>query len=160
MRNATATRGLLLGSVLLLGTTTATAQDWPQWRGPNRDAHATGFKAPATWPKELTQKWKVTVGDGVATPALVGDRLYVFGRQSGSEVVRCLDAADGKELWQDKYETGGATGPAAGFSGPRSSPAVADGKVVTLGVRGVLSCYDAASGKMLWRKDDYRGAIP
>src|SRR5579871_4142545 len=140
MRNATATRGLLLGSVLLLGTTTATAQDWPQWRGPNRDAHATGFKAPKTWPKELTQKWKVTVGDGVATPALVGDKLYVFARQDNNEILRCLDAGTGKELWQDKYEAAGVNGPDRGFVGPRSSPAVADGKVVTLGVQGTLSC--------------------
>ena len=51
------------------------AQDWPQWRGPNRDAKATGFKAPKAWPKELTQKWKVTVGEGVASPALVCDKF-------------------------------------------------------------------------------------
>ena len=44
------------------------AADWPQWRGPNRYAKATQFTAPKTWPKELKQKWKATVGDGVATP--------------------------------------------------------------------------------------------
>ena len=133
-----------------------TAQDWPQWRGANRDGKAADFKAPKTWPKELTQKWRVPVGEGVATPALAGDKLYVFSREGGNEVIRCLNAADGKELWQDKYESLGATGPAQGFSGPRSSPAVAEGKVVTLGVRGMLSCLDASSGKMLWRKDDFR----
>src|SRR5687767_1760539 len=98
----------------------ASAADWPQWRGPNRDAKAADFKAPKTWPKELTQKWKVTVGEGVATPALVGDRLYVFSRQDGSEVLRCLNAADGKELWQDKYESLGASGPAKCFGGKMS----------------------------------------
>src|SRR5207249_3489491 len=97
-----------------------------------------------------------TVGDGVATPALVGDKLYVFSREGGSEVIRCLKADDGKEVWSDKYESGPATGPAGGFPGPRCSPAVADGKVVTLGVRGILSCYDAAKGKKLWRKDDFK----
>src|SRR5262249_2730379 len=75
-------------------------------------------------------------------------------------VVRCLEAASGKELWQDKYDTQGASGPAQRFSGPRCSPIVADGKVVTLGVQGVLSCYDAASGKLLWRKDDFAGSAP
>ncbi len=132
------------------------AQDWPQWRGPNRDAKAADFKAPKTWPKELTQKWKVVIGEGVATPALVGDKLYVFSREQGNEVARCLTAADGKEVWQDKYESLGASGPASGFSGPRSSPAVANGKVVTLGVRGMISCLDAASGKKLWRKDEFQ----
>jgi outer membrane protein assembly factor BamB len=132
------------------------AQDWPGWRGPNRQAKVADFKAPAAWPKELARQWQVTVGEGVATPALVGDRLYVFARQEGQEVTRCLDAATGKELWQERYDSLGATGPAQGFSGPRSSPVVSQGKVVTLGVRGVLSCRDAATGKLLWRKDDFQ----
>lgn len=159
MKNANRTISLI--SVYLLAATVncARAQDWPQWRGTNRDARAT-FTAPKTWPKELTQKWKVTVGDGVATPSLVSDKLYVFARQDGREILRCLEAASGKELWQEKYDALGATGPAASFSGPRCSPTVADGKVVTLGVRGVLSCLDAASGKLLWRKDDFPGALP
>lgn len=134
----------------------ASAQDWPQWRGPNRDGKAPDFKVPATWPKELTQKWKVTVGDGAASPVLVGDKVFVFSRQDGNEVARCLSITDGKEVWSDKYESLGASGPAQGFSGPRSTPAVADGKIVTIGVRGMISCLDAASGKKLWRKDDFK----
>src|SRR5262245_24274159 len=139
-----------------LGAGVAFAQDWPQWRGPNRDAKAADFKAPQSWPKELTQKWKVTVGEGVATPALVGDKLFVFSRQDGNEITRCLSVDDGKELWSEKYESLGASGPAGGFSGPRSSPAVTGGKVVTIGVRGMLSCLDAADGKKIWRKDDFK----
>lgn len=69
----------------------------------------------------------------------------------------CLDAETGKVIWQDKFEPGVAvSGAAAQHPGPRSSPAVADGKVVTLGVSGVLSCLDAESGKLLWRKDPYK----
>ena len=158
MKNAKSMVGLIAGGLLFCAP--AQAQDWPQWRGVNRDAKATGFKAPSAWPKELTKKWKVTVGDGVATPALVGGSLYVFTREGGNEMVRCLDAADGKEIWQDKYETSGATGPASRFSGPRASPVVADGKVVTLGVRGILSCYDAAKGTKLWRNEDSKGSVP
>ncbi len=134
--------------------------DWPQWRGPNRDGKASGFKAPASWPKELTQKWKVTVGSGDATPALVGDKLYVFTREGSEEVARCLKAADGKEVWQDKYEAQAVTGAAARHPGPRSSPAVADGKVVTFGVGGVMSCLDAGSGKLVWRKDPFPKVVP
>ena len=147
--------------VVVFSASLAWAQDWPQWRGANRDAKASGFVAPATWPPQLTEKWKVAVGDGVATPAVVGDKVYVFTRQEDNEVVRCLDAGTGKEVWQDKYATEKISGPAAQqFSGPRSSPAVADGKVVTQGVQGILSCYDAATGKLLWRKEEYRGSIP
>ena len=136
------------------------AADWPQWRGLNRDAKVSDFKAPATWPKELTKKWSVSVGDGVATPALVGDKLYVFARQGDEEVTTCLEAASGKVLWQDKYAAQAVQGPAARFPGTRCSPAVAGGKVCTLGAAGVLSCLDAATGKLLWRKDDFKGAWP
>jgi outer membrane protein assembly factor BamB len=127
--------------------------DWPQWRGPGRDNKLTDFTAPATWPKELTQKWKTTVGLGDASPVLVGDKVYAFTRQGGDEVILALDAANGKILWQDKYEAQAVTGPGAGHPGPRSSPVVAEGKVCTLGVGGVLSCLDAATGKVAWRKD-------
>jgi len=131
------------------------AADWPQWRGPNRDGKVEGFKVPATWPTELKQQWDVVVGDGVATPALVGDKLYVFSREGANEVLRCLDAATGKEIWQEKYAAQGSTDP-GGFVGPRSTPAVSDGKVVTLGAAGLLSCFEAESGKKLWSKDDFK----
>jgi outer membrane protein assembly factor BamB len=157
--SANRTAGVLAGCVMLLGVRGACAQDWPQWRGPNRDAKAHGFQAPTAWPKELTRKWKAKVGEGVASPALVGDKLYVFTREGGDEVTRCLDAATGAELWRDSYPAPAVRGPAARFPGPRSSPAVADGKVVTLGVGGTLSCLDAA-GKKLWRKDDFKGSLP
>src|SRR5688572_28125669 len=130
------------------------AQDWPQWRGPNRDAKASGFKAPATWPKELTQKWKVSVGGGVSTPAIVGDRVFVFVRQGDEEILRCLNAETGDEVWQAKYAPKESQFRGDdGYTGPRSSPTVADGKVVTFGATGVLCCFDAATGKELWRKD-------
>jgi outer membrane protein assembly factor BamB len=147
------TMGVLAGCLLLLTTNGLWAQDWPQWRGPNRDNKVTGFTAPATWPKELTQKWKVTVGVGESSPVMVGDKIYVFGRQGGEETTLCLDAATGKELWQDKYAAQAVTGPANRHPGTRSTPAVAEGKICTLGAAGVVSCLDAATGKVLWRKD-------
>jgi outer membrane protein assembly factor BamB len=147
---------------VLLGTYLLAAQDWPQWRGPSRDDKVVGFTVPATWPAQFTQKWKVSVGGGVdSTPALVGDRLYVFSRQGAEEVTMCLEAATGKELWRDKYECPAVTGPSAKIHpGPRSSPAVVNGKVVTLGVTGIVSCLDASSGKLVWRKDDFPGGYP
>ncbi len=150
-----------VAAVIAVSATCGSAQDWPQWRGANRDAKATGFTIPKEWPKELTQKWSTPVGVGDATPALVANRLYVFSREGGDEVIRCLDAVTGKEVWKDKYEVAAISGPAAGLhSGPRSSPTVANGKVVTLGVSGIISCLDAASGKKLWRKDDFSGLWP
>jgi outer membrane protein assembly factor BamB len=153
MSNAKRTTAVLAGCVLLLGATCARAQDWPQWRGPNRDNKVVGFTEPKTWPKELTKKWSVKVGLGDASPVLVGAKIYTFTREGGDEVIRCVDAAKGTELWSDKYAAAPASVPMGGHTGPRSSPAVADGKVCTFGVDGVLSCLDAEKGKLLWRKD-------
>ena len=144
---------VLVGGVMLFSANCVRADDWPQWRGPNRDNKVTGFTQPKSWPKELTQKWKVTVGLGDASPILVGDKVYVFTRQGGDEVTLCLDAAKGTELWRDKYPTREVTGAAGRHPGPRSSPTAADGKVCTLGVAGVLSCLDADKGTVVWRKD-------
>lgn len=129
------------------------AQDWPQWRGPQRDNKVTGFTEPKDWPKELAKKWTVSVGIGEASPVLVGDKVYTFGRIGGDEVTTCLDAATGKEVWSDKHAAAAIGGPASGYQGPRSTLAVGEGKVCTLGVRGTVSCLDAASGKVVWRKD-------
>jgi len=134
-------------------TVSLSAADWPQWRGPGRDNKISDFTAPATWPKELKQKWKVTVGDGVASPIMAGDKLYVFTRQGGDEVVRCLEAETGKEVWTDKYPAVEVGGPAKDFKGPRGTPAVAEGKLCTFGVGGTISCYDVATGKLAWRNE-------
>jgi outer membrane protein assembly factor BamB len=138
---------------MLLGASSVRAQDWPQWRGPNRDNKVVGFTEPKTWPKELTQKWKVTVGVGEASPVLVGDKIYVIGRQGDEEVIQCLDASKGTEIWHDKYAAPTVTGGPRQHPGPRSTPAVADAKVCTVGVGGTLSCLDAEKGTVAWRKD-------
>ena len=153
MKAANPMNAVLVSGVMLLGATCVRADDWPQWRGPNRDNKVTGFTEPKSWPKELTQKWKVAVGLGDASPVLVGDKIYVFTRQGGDEVTLCLDAGKGTELWHDKYAAGEVTGPGRGHSGPRCSPAAAEGKICTLGVAGVLSCLDADKGTLVWRKD-------
>jgi len=160
MKKANLSKVIMLGCVILIGASCVLAQDWPQWRGANRDGKAGGFKAPKEWPKELKLRWKTTVGSGDATPALVGEKLYVFTRQGDDEVTTCLEVASGEELWTDKYAAQAVTGAAARHPGPRSSPAVANGKVVTLGVGGVLSCLDAATGKVVWRKDPFPKVVP
>ena len=152
----------MAASLVFIGGDSLLAQDWPQWRGMNRDGKVTGFSAPATWPTNLTRRWQVTVGKGDASLVLAGERLYAFGRQEADEVVRCLDPSSGKPIWEAKYPAGRVVGgPAAGHPGPRSTPVAAGGKIWTLGIAGILSCFDAANGSLLWRKqstNDYLGA--
>jgi len=138
---------------LLLFSAQLFSQDWPQFRGPGRDSKATGT-VPSAWPAELTQQWKITVGKGDASPALIGKNIFTFTRQGDEEVVMCLDAASGKEVWKYAYAAPAVSGPPSSHPGPRSSPAVADGKIVTFGVSGIISCLDAVSGKLLWKKEE------
>jgi outer membrane protein assembly factor BamB len=150
---------------LLILSTAASAQDWPGWRGAARDGRLTGFKPPAEWPKELKQGWQIEVGEGHASPALVDGRLYVFVRRGGDEVLACLDASTGKELWKDAQPVDFTPENAARAygKGPFASPIVADGRVYTFGIAGLLACLDAKTGKPLWRydpKDDFEKPYP
>jgi outer membrane protein assembly factor BamB len=150
--------------VLNLSLCAVKAQDWPQWRGPNRDGKTTArFAVPANWPASLTKKWDITIGSGVANPSLVGNRLYVIGREGENEVVRCLDAATSDEIWKASYASTEPTGFGAGngrFVGPRSTPTVANGYVNTLSANGLLSTFDAGTGQLKWRKDEFVGKVP
>jgi outer membrane protein assembly factor BamB len=135
--------------------------DWPQWRGPERNDQIADFKAPAVWPKELTQKWKVPIGIGDSSPILATGKIYATGRIEPNEVTLCLDAATGKEIWRDQFAASPApTGPDKAHSGPRSTPTAVDGKLVVAGVSGMLTCFDAATGKILWRKDEFFKLAP
>ncbi len=146
-------------SILWIGQ--VIAQDWPQWRGENRDGIISGFKVPATWPQQFTATWKTTVGLGDATPALVNNKLYVFTRLDDLEKLQCIDAISGKQLWiSDGYSIPVLEGGGARHPGPRSSPIVIDNKVVTIGVAGVVSCFDAGTGKVIWQNRDFTASIP
>lgn len=150
----------LLVTLLIVGTTTSYSQEWPQWRGINRDSKVPGFKAPAAWPAELKQEWKVSVGFGDATPALTANKIYLNTRQDDQEVILCLDAATGKELWKNQYPSTAVTGPAGSHPGPRSTPSVANGKVVTFGASAIVSCLNANTGKLVWRRENPTNKVP
>lgn len=144
---------LLLCSAFL--SAAAAAQDWPQWRGPNRDANVSGASIPATWPKSLKEQWKVTVGIGHASPVVANGKIYVFARQADEEVLLSLEAATGKELWRSSqpiaYEMHEAA--TAHGKGPKSTPIIYKGNVCTFGISGVLSCHDVRTGKVKWRQE-------
>lgn len=128
--------------------------DWPQWRGPARDGRVAGLTPRASWPETLTPGWKLKVGIGHSSPIVSGDRVYQFSREAESEVVRALDLASGRELWKQAYPVAYEMNPAATGhgKGPKSTPTLADGRLFSFGITGVLSAWNAADGRLLWRK--------
>jgi outer membrane protein assembly factor BamB len=131
------------------------AQDWPQWRGANRDGVVKDFVAPAAWPEKLKQIWKTPVGTGYSSPVVGQGRAWIHTRSNDEEAVTCLDVKTGKVLWRkteavaftkNQYATQMSNGPFA-------TPALANGRLYTLGVNAVLSCFDAQTGRLEWRKE-------
>ena len=135
-------------------TSSLAAQDWPQWRGPGRDGVVTAFREPASWPKSLTKRWQVEVGTGYATPLVVGERIYVFSRQGEDEVMTALDSRSAKVIWRTSYPAPFKMNPATAphGPGPKSTPTFADNRLFTLGMSGMVTAFDAQSGKQIWQK--------
>ncbi len=148
------------GLTVLVGA--AAAEDWPQFRGPNRDATSqeTGLLRawPAGGPKVL---WSVEACQGFAGPAIHGGRVYFndYDREASEWLVRCVSLADGRELW--RFKENRRIRPNHGIT--RTVPAV-DGKYVfSLDPKSVFHCLDAETGTQLWRKNlvkEYGARIP
>ena len=132
--------------------TAAAGTDWPQWRGPGRDGSVLAA-LPARWPEALKKRWETPVGAGHASPVISGNRVVVIAREGDQEIVRALDVASGKEIWRAAYPAPYTINSAAWAhgAGPKSTPAIGGGRVFTLGIGGILSAFDFASGKLLWR---------
>jgi outer membrane protein assembly factor BamB len=139
-----------IGLALVAGSAWA---DWPQWRGPARDGRA-DLAPRASWPPALKPGWKATVGLGHASPVVAGDRVYVFAREGGDEVASAYELATGRRVWRQSYAAPYTVNSAASGHGPgpKSTPAVGGGRLYTFGISGTLSCFDAASGTLVWRR--------
>ena len=149
----------LVGIIAVAGLTEGVrgqnaGSDWPQWRGPNRDGTLTAFAAPTVWPEHLIRHWKIEVGTGYATPIVVGNRVYAFSRQQENEVMRAIDADNGKIVWETSYPAPFVMNSATARHGPgpKSTPTYANGRLFTLGISGIVTAFDAATGKQLWQK--------
>ena len=131
-------------------------RDYTQWRGTNRDGSVSGFVTPERWPDVLTRRWRVEIGEGYASPLVVRNIVYVFSRSDGRELLSALDADTGTRLWQSGYAIPYAPSSptAAHGSGPKATPLFHDGKIITLGISGIVAAFDAVKGTLLWRTDE------
>jgi len=138
--------------LLCVGPTTArlVADDWPNWRGPNRDAICRETGLLQAWPPEGPKLlWKATgLGVGYSGPAIVGTTLYTLGNLDGQEHVLALDTTTGKRLWAKPF------GPVeyVGYSpGTRATPTLDGDRLYALGASGRLVSMDRHSGEIRWR---------
>ena len=146
-------------SLLALLASTSFAADWPQWRGPARTGHVpAGETVPQTLPAEPKVIWRVPIGEGFASPVVSGSRVFYLDNQNAEEVAHAADVTTGRELWSARIFSSHKDGFGIG---PRCTP-VADGdRVFVQSAKGEFQCLEAASGKVIWRKnfvDDF-GAI-
>jgi outer membrane protein assembly factor BamB len=124
--------------------------DWPQWRGQHRDGVAYEPGLSTQWSREGPKTlWRVPGGQGYSSFAVANGRAFTLISQGSQEVVLCLDAARGNELWRHASASPGYKQ----FPGPRSTPTVDEDRVYTIGSGGRLQCLDTTSGKLHWEHD-------
>ena len=141
--------------ILLLTVHLAVAQEWPDWRGSDRNGvwPEKGIIQSFTW-DTVPLKWRTPVGPGYSGPTVASGKVYLTDRiesQPGSERVLCFDARSGKEIWSYTYP---CRYESVGYpAGPRASVVISSGKAWSLGTMGHLFCFDAGTGKVLWTRD-------
>ncbi len=148
-------RLLLITIVFLCCTQIAFSQDWPDWRGANRDGIWTESGLVDKFKSDtIPVKWRVPIGSGYSGPTVANGKVYVTDRIEKPEAIErvlCFDEQSGKQIWEYKYDCDyvGVGYPA----GPRASVIINNGKAYSLGTMGHFFCFDAATGEVLWQKD-------
>lgn len=138
-------------ATLAAGADPKAGTDWPQWLGPNRDGSTTATVAP--WKGDLTPAWRVTVGEGHSSPVVAGGLVFLHTKvaDQDAERVQAFDAKTGKQKWEQTYDK--PKFQTLFGDGPRATPVVHDGLVYTFGITGTLACWEAATGKPVWKTE-------
>jgi outer membrane protein assembly factor BamB len=134
----------------------AIADDWPQWRGPQRNGISKETGLLQSWPKDGPKLlWQVKdVGDGYSTPAVVGDRLYLLANKGNDdEFLEALKVKDGTRVWSTRLGNVGSNSKLAPYPGARSTPTVDGEFIYALGSDGDLVCVKLSDGAEVWRKN-------
>jgi outer membrane protein assembly factor BamB len=133
----------------------AGAQEWPQFRGPERNGISRDSGILRTWPEAgPAELWRQKIGIGYSAVSVVGDRLYtMYTTQEDDqeiELAAAFDAATGKQLWGTPV---GQAIVSDWGNGPRSTPTVDGDTVYVLGSLGKLMALAAADGSKRWEVD-------
>ncbi|MEM7392404.1 MAG: PQQ-binding-like beta-propeller repeat protein [Verrucomicrobiota bacterium] len=131
------------------------ADEWPQWRGPERDGvwKETGV-VQSFKPEGIPFRWRAEIGGGYTGPTVAREKVYVMDRQSkpkDRERILCFDWKTGKQIWMHEYAC--SYGRVKYPAGPRASVTIDDGRAYSLGSTGYACCMDADTGEVLWEKD-------
>src|SRR5260221_14144794 len=149
---------------LLVSRDCSPAEDWAEYRG-NDGTGISRERISTSWPNEGPRRlWTTATPAGFSSIVVAGGKAFtVVSRESGggwAEVCVALDTTSGKEIWgavtgEAKYRGGGDSGAPSnsGGDGPRSTPAVSANRVYVYSAQMVLSCMDAETGKLVWKKD-------
>ncbi len=151
LRNVTVFVVLVTASITFNNSTQA--GDWPQWLGPTRNGVTTEVIEP--WSESPPLQWSHPVGNGFSVPVVAAGIVYVHAAVKGeqAEQVTAFDLKSGDEKWTQKYAR--ATFGSALGVGPRATPSVVDGHLVTFGITGELVCFNAKTGEKLWQINPY-----
>jgi outer membrane protein assembly factor BamB len=142
---------LLVTTISLIGL----AADWPAWRGPARNSISQETGLLKEWPKEGPKLvWQLKdIGDGYATPAVVGSRIYLqSNRGFDNEFLQALSIDDGKVVWTAPLGKVGNPDMQPSYPKARSTPTVDGDRIYALGSDGDLVCVETSTGKLVWRK--------
>lgn len=139
--------------------------DWPQWQGPNRDAHSAEKGLLKEWPKDGPPlAWKAAaLGGGDSTPSVAAGRIYGMSHRGGDEFVWALSEKDGKEVWAANIAPALTTSWPQSKEGPSCTPTVDGDRLYVMGLAGNVVCLQAADGKVVWQRNlmaDFGGRAP
>jgi outer membrane protein assembly factor BamB len=132
----------------------ANGEDWPQWRGPQRNGISQETGLLRQWPKEGPKLlWQVAdIGSAYSTPAVAGERIYLLtSRGKYTEFAVALNAIDGAQIWARQLGKASQKGPP--YPGARSTPTVDGDVLYALGSDGELACLETGTGKPRWQKN-------
>jgi outer membrane protein assembly factor BamB len=150
----------------LILAASASAVDWPQWQGADRNAISKESGLLKEWPKDGPPlAWKISgLGGGDGAPSIAAGRIFGMSHRGEDEVVFALSEKDGKELWVTRL------GPAfiqtdwpQGKEGPGCTPTVDGERLYVEGLGGDLACLQVKDGKILWQlnlQKDFGGILP